>query len=297
MSNYTIREVEIFSGIKAHTLRVWERRYDLHISKTLRNQQRIFSNDDLKTLLRIAYLYNTGIKISRLASMHEDEIKAMATRLRDAEEPLEIYLNLAIEAMIDLKPDLLNHFISDAIHQYDFEKVIYHLIIPLARQAALFGQISKSRNLREMLTHSIIQQKIINETENILHPETVFEQLFILFTPPDYYYEINLLIVNYLLKKSGSATLYLGKNVSIDVLKKIIELYPQSTLYFDASGDAPDTKFREYITSLSETFPSSKILYSGNKIITQFASLPKHIQVFDSYEALLYWASKGVFSF
>src|ERR671914_977878 len=100
MHFFSIRDIEKMSGIKAHTFRIWEQRYKLIHPKRKESKHRMYDNEDLKHALRIAFLYNQGYKISRIASLGEEEIRKLAIEVRSGSENYQIFVNQLAEASI-----------------------------------------------------------------------------------------------------------------------------------------------------------------------------------------------------
>src|ERR1700759_2585592 len=106
MNAFTIRDIENLCGIKAHTLRIWEQRYQILCPKRKAGNHRLYDNDDLKYLLRIAYLYHNGHKISVLAKLDEAALCELALQLPEAEGTHEIFINQLMEASMDFDQEL-----------------------------------------------------------------------------------------------------------------------------------------------------------------------------------------------
>ena len=118
MNFFSISDIESLTGIKAHTLRIWEQRYDLLNPKRKESKHRLYDNEDLKYILRIAFLYHNGYKISKIVSLSEEEIKKMALETTPGKENYQVFVNQLTEASIDFD-------------QVRFEKILHNLVLHL----------------------------------------------------------------------------------------------------------------------------------------------------------------------
>src|SRR5687767_14826166 len=137
MNHFSIRDIENMSGIKAHTLRIWEQRFQLCCPKRKASKHRIYDNEDLKHILRIAYLYHNGHKISRIAAMTENEIRSLALETKPGAENCEIFINQLMEASIDFNQVYFEKILHTSLLHFGFEKAILSVIFPLLRKIGL----------------------------------------------------------------------------------------------------------------------------------------------------------------
>src|ERR1700744_279229 len=121
MSDFTIRDIENLCGIKAHTLRVWEQRYRLISPKRKAGNHRLYDNEDLKYLLRIAYLYHNGHKISLLAKLNEEELTRLALKIPQPENSNDIFINHLLEASLDFDQEIFDRVLHNIILHMGFE--------------------------------------------------------------------------------------------------------------------------------------------------------------------------------
>src|SRR5688572_25366000 len=130
MNQFSISDIETLSGIKAHTLRIWEQRYNFLTPARKESRHRIYSNDDLKSILRISYLYHKGLKISKIAALSEEEICKRSLQTDGHRVDFEIYLNRLTEASIDLNQELFEEIIEQVISQAGYESSVLKVFFP-----------------------------------------------------------------------------------------------------------------------------------------------------------------------
>src|SRR5262245_962719 len=134
MNFFSIRDIENLTGIKANTLRIWEQRYQLFNPKRRESKHRFYDNEDLKFILRIAYLYNNGYKISQIAGFSPDEIRKMSLELKPSEDNLEIFINQLTEAAIDLDQVRFDKILHTLVLHTGFEKSVTRVLFPLLKR-------------------------------------------------------------------------------------------------------------------------------------------------------------------
>src|SRR5258708_32447718 len=122
MNGFSVSDIENLTGIKAHTLRMWEQRYSFLNPKRKQSKHRFYDNEDLKFILRIAYLYNNGFKISKIACFCEDEIKKLALELKPGAENYDIFINQLTEASIDFNQNRVEKILHNLVLHVGFER-------------------------------------------------------------------------------------------------------------------------------------------------------------------------------
>jgi MerR family transcriptional regulator, light-induced transcriptional regulator len=209
---FSIKELESLSGIKAHTIRIWEQRYKfLKPSRTLTNI-RTYSNEELKTLLTVALLNKHGYKISRIDNMRPDQRRQEVLHLSDAEARNEQLVNDLIGAMIDLDFIQFEALLTQHISQQGLYTAISGVIFQFLQKVGILWQTNRIHPAHEHVASCIVRQKLISAIDQ-LPPASKAKPLFLLFLPEAEHHELGLLFVYYLLKERGLPVLYLGANV------------------------------------------------------------------------------------
>ena len=258
--SFTIKELESLSGIKAHTIRIWEQRYKfLQPSRTSTNIRR-YNNEELKTLLTVALLNKYGYKISRIDEMQPGQRTEAVLRLQQPDALDEHVINELIGYMIDLKSSEFEKLLTDCITQYGIEKTITGIIFLFLERVGILWQTNRLRPVQEHIVSAIIRQKIIHAIDGL--PLTTFSSpLFILFLPEDEHHELGLLYVYYLLRKRGLATIYLGANVPLKDVEYIVQIKSPQYLYLHLTSLPRKLKFSRFVELLQGS--QTKIIISG----------------------------------
>jgi MerR family transcriptional regulator, light-induced transcriptional regulator len=264
MNFFSIRDIENLTGIKAHTLRVWEQRYQLFNPKRRESKHRFYDNDDLKYILRIAYLYNNGYKISQIAAFSEEQISKMALELRPNDDNLEIFINQLTEAAIDLDQVRFDKILHTLVLHAGFEKSIMKVLFPLLKRIGLLWLTGNVIPAQEHFASALIIKKMLVAIDGLEKCPNNCGRKVLLFTPVGELHEIPLLFMHYMLKKNGVPHIYLGKNVSLDMLDLVCKQHPVNQLYFHVITNLTRCDMKEYVCRLSRLFPDKEIVFSGS---------------------------------
>jgi len=260
MHHFTINDIVNLSGIKAHTLRVWEQRYQILRPKRKESNHRYYDNDDLKEILRIAWLNKNGYKISRIAQMSRRQMIDICSK-PNLEDIKEAILNDFIQAANELDEESFHRAMQSSLLHLGFEKTIFEIFYPLLENIGRNWMSDKIRPVQEHFASEQIKRKILAGIQSLTMPDD--GPLTILFTPVNELHEIPLLVIHYFLKKKGVRVAYLGTNASNSDLAYYIHKKPVCTLHFHLithlSYQSPD----EYIESLLSLFPMQQIVVSG----------------------------------
>ena len=263
MNQFTIRDIENLCNIKAHTLRIWEQRYKLFIPQRKKSKHRIYSNEDLKELLRISFLYHNGYKISRIAELSAEDIKAAVETTLVKDDNYEIFVHKLIEASVDFDKEKFDRIINSLVLRIGLEKCIINVFYPFLYRIGLLWMTNNVIPAQEHFSSHIIGKKIICATDG-LEPAGRNDKPIVVFAPEGEYHEIPLLAANYFFRKNNNNTIYFGINVSLDTLKYFITNHHScSYLYAHIITRLHQAGLNEYINGLCRAFPEKKILLSG----------------------------------
>lgn len=280
MTFFSIRDIENLTGIKAHTLRIWEQRHNLFNPKRKQSKHRIYDCDDLKYLLRIAYLYNHGYKISRIAGLSEEEIRRLALELKSNGENYEIFINQLTEAAIDFDEHRFNQILHNLVMHAGFEKSVLQVIFPLLKKIGVLWLTGKMHPCQEHFASALIIKKlntVIDQLERPVYIESG-QRRVLLFTPEAEFHEIPLLFMQYLLRKKGVSVIYAGHNVSEETLQTICRHQPVTQLYFHLITNLIGCELSQYLQRLSTLFPDKEIV-CGCSMGCQSAWLPNNVRL------------------
>jgi DNA-binding transcriptional MerR regulator len=262
MNNFSIKDIERLSGIKAHTLRIWEQRHGLSFCKRKESQHRYYDNDDLKKVLRIAFLYHQGYKISRIALLSEDQINELANGSL-AEQNFDIFINQMVEASIDYDQPRFEKIVQNALIHLGFEKSITRVFYPFMEKIGLLWITNHIIPAQEHFSSYLIQKKILVAIEELETAIVKDDVTVLLFCPEGEFHEIPLLVIRYLLKKNGIRMVYFGVNTSVAKLEYYCMYKPATHLCLHFITNFSNKEPGEYLACLTKKFPGKKIVASG----------------------------------
>ena len=260
--SFTIKELESLSGIKAHTIRIWEQRYKfLSPSRTSTNIRR-YNNEELKTLLTVALLNKYGYKISRIDEMHPEQRTEAVLKLQEPDAHDEYVINEMIGCMIDLKSNEFEKLLTKQIAQQGIENTITGIIFLFLERVGILWQTNRLRPVQEHIVSAIIRQKIIYAIDGLPFPEAV-SPLFILCLPEGEHHELGLLYVYYLLRKRDIPVIYLGSDVPLKDIQYILQAKSPQYIYLHLTSFPGQPKFQRLLQQLQQDAGATTIVLSG----------------------------------
>ncbi len=259
--SFTIKELESLSGIKAHTIRIWEQRYQfLKPARTTTNIRR-YNNEELKTLLTVALLNKYGYKISRIDEMQQEQRIQAALELEQPVARQEYVINSLIGCMVDLKNIEFEKILNQQFAENGVEETVTGVIFSFLERVGILWQTSRLRPVQEHITSCIIRQKIIHAIEGLPFA-TQESPLFVLFLPEGEHHELGLLFVHYLLRKQGLPALYLGANVPLNDIEYVVQVKQPSYIYLHLTT-FPQSRYNRLLQQIQKHSTGSTLILSG----------------------------------
>jgi len=278
VGTYSIKELEKLSGIKAHTIRIWEKRHNLiHPARTSTNI-RFYSDDDLKKIINVSLLNNHGLKISRIAGMSSDEINRNVLDVTSTQTSASAYIEQLVVAMVDLDEVQFDTLIATLVKKFGFEKTITEAVYPFLEKIGILWQTENINPAQEHFISNLIRQKIIAAID-ALPPVANDKKKMVLFLPEREMHEMGLLFDCYLAKKAGFKVYYLGQSVPHNDLISVVNTHQPQTLVTSVTTTMPKG-ITAYLSQLSEQFSDRRILMTGLQAAELTGNLPVNVQVF-----------------
>ena len=228
--NFSIKDLENLTGIKAHTIRIWEKRYNLLSPNRSDTNIRNYSLTSFQKLLNISYLNNNGLKISKIADLDEDEIPIRVREIASRAKVEDHAINALKMAMINFDQVLFYSTYNNLLENKTFSEIFYDVFLPLLNEIGLLWQTNTITPAHEHFLSVHIKQKILLNTERLqlLEPKPV-SKTFVLFLPDDEIHDIGLLFINYQLRSKGYHTIFLGESVPMESLTDLLEFFNEVT--------------------------------------------------------------------
>jgi DNA-binding transcriptional MerR regulator len=290
MNQFTIRDIENLSGIKAHTLRIWEQRYNILIPKRRESNHRFYDNEDLKQILRISYLYHNGLKISRIAKLENGAIQKMLSDVKTGNS-YEYFVSQLMEASIDFDEDKFEDVLNTALRSDDLENVVLNVVYPFLNKIGLLWVTDHIIPAQEHFSSNIILRKFLVAIDELRQENNQSGKVVLLFTPQREHHEISLLFIQYLLKKNGHKVVYFGDNVPV----KDIELYciekEVTHLHFHLITNFVEKELDAYVLDLAKKFSAYNIAMSGPSV-NAVKVHPENVRLLYSMDEILRYAKE-----
>jgi DNA-binding transcriptional MerR regulator len=278
MGKYSIKELEKLSGIKAHTIRIWEKRHRIIDPSRTSTNIRFYSDDDLKKIINVSLLNNHGLKISRIAEMSAEEMNRRVLEISDLKNDLSIHIDQLIVSMINMDEESFEKILASLILRHGFEKTITEIVYPFLEKIGILWQTQNITPAHEHFISNLIRQKIIVAIDGLPIPPRTARKI-LLFLPEGELHELGLLFFHYICRKSGLRTYYLGQNTPHHDLVKVFEIHkPEFMLTsITSSGNTP---VEDYLNRLSTDFPTATIFASGFQVKRYQGLKVRNIQTF-----------------
>lgn len=275
MSTYSIKDFEQLSGIKAHTLRIWEQRYNLLQPKRTDTNIRFYDDDDLKLILNVALLNDNGVKISKIASMETHELREEVMRLTERSLTHDDQIHALTICMIEMDEERFDKILSTNILKLGFEQTMLNVIYPFMSKIGLLWQTGAINPAQEHFISNLVRQKLIVAIDGQITQGG--GKKFLLFLPEGELHEISLLFASYLIKSKGHKVIYLGQSTTNEDLLSVYKLHQPDYLLTVITTSPSSEYVHDYMTALSERFTNAQILVTGYQVIGQDLTFPENV--------------------
>ncbi len=276
MNAFTIKDLENLTGIKAHTIRIWEQRY--HFLKPQRTDTNIryYNNQELKKILNISLLNKYGFKISQIDKMSDTDINGKIISINSIEAQQENVINVLIQSMVDMDIDGFEIQLEEYISKRGIEKTISQIIFPFMEKIGVLWITGHINPAQEHLVSNIIRQKLIVGTESI-SSRLYNTKSCILFLPEGEFHELGLLFIQYMLKSKGIRVLYLGTNVPVEDVEYVIKHKKPDFIYTHLTSVSTIFSFDRFIQHSLNRFGSVPMIISGRLAASYENKIPPQI--------------------
>ena len=272
---YSIKELALLSGIKAHTIRIWEKRYNVFSPNRTDTNIRRYSEDDLKLALNISMLLKMGYKISHVARMSSEEIRKTVQDGNKYVKPPSVPEAFFISAM-NFDRETFSQRIDETIDEKGMEWTFEELIVPFQRRMGLLWQSGTITPAQEHFASNIIREKLITHTDKL--PKAPIDAPRILFFLPEGdLHEIGIQYFAYHAKKEGFNTIYLGQGVPLPDIIEIGETQNVSAFFVSIINPLPEKELSDLFKTLIKSFPKSPVLATGYQVELYNKIIPKQV--------------------
>lgn len=282
MSTYSIKDLERLTNIKAHTLRIWEKRYGIVDPPRSDTNIRYYTDEDLKKLLNVSILNRHGIKISRIARMSNHEINQKILEVIRPESDYLSQIEGLVVAMIELNEERFERILNQSIIKIGFEESLYHVVYPFFEKVGVLWQTGTINPAQEHFISNLIRMKLFVAIDSLPRVYDSTAKTIVLFLPEWELHEIGLLTYYYLSRKNGYRAIYLGQNVPLNDLFSVGSTARPDVLATYFVSAISQHEMKDYLKQLSEHFKDQQLIISGIQAATIQFDLPDNVRAISS---------------
>jgi DNA-binding transcriptional MerR regulator len=291
-NSFSIKNLEHLSGIKAHTIRIWEKRYNLFEPERTDTNIRLYNLENLQKLLNVTLLYNNGYKISKIALLSSQEITEIVHRLTINKNADDWSIGLFKLAMINFDQRLFTKTFNDLLEQFSFSEVFKNVFVPLMNELGVLWQTNSISPSHEHFITSLVKQKIHAMCEDLQQKSTRrTDRKFVLFLPDNEIHELGLLYLQYEVLNNGFQCVFLGQSVPIESLNNLVDIGEPITFITYFTIEPTQDKIKTYL----ETFNSEiienidcELWVLGYQVQFMSDEMPDKIRKFRSIDDVIY---------
>jgi DNA-binding transcriptional MerR regulator len=263
MSTYSIKDLERLTGIKAHTIRIWEKRYGIVDPSRTDSNIRWYTDADLKRLLNVSILNRHGFKISRIASLTNQQINQKIMEVVRPESDYLSQIESLIVSMIELNEDRFEKILNQSIIKIGFEETLYYVVYPFFEKIGLLWQTGSINPAQEHFISNLIRMKLCVAIDSLPAVTQHDAKKMILFLPEWELHEIGLLTYYYIARKHGIKVFYLGQNVPFQDLVSVGQTVEPDILATYFVSAISNEEMKKYLDDMASCFSKQHILISG----------------------------------
>jgi len=286
MIAYSIKDLESISGVKAHTLRIWEKRYGIIQPHRTITNIRYYKDADLQKVLNISLLNKKGYKISKIATMSTEQVRQKVGEYTEVGHVFEDQLDAMMLSTFELDESKFSIVLDHEISSKGFEETMNDVVYPLLDKLSMMWIAGSVKSVHENFVSNIIKRKTIVEIDRLSRSDSYANIRCLIYLPENESHELSLLFLHYILVKNKSKVINLGIGTPlIDVLegKSIFKAEYIFTIFNDSFSETP---LQPYLDELAKNAKDSKILISGFQTASQNLTLPDNVIILNSIQSV-----------
>ena len=292
-SIFSIKDLENLSGIKAHTIRIWEKRYGVLEPMRTDTNIRLYDLESLQKLLNITLLHNHGYKISKISQFPADKIPQIVRDIVTDKSVKSHAINAFKMAMMNFDQTLFFSTYDNLLSKQTFKEIFYDVYMPLMEELGLLWQTDTISPAHEHFISYLIKQKLLINTEKLqVEQPTKTDKIFVLYLPPNEIHELGLMYLNYEFLLHGYKTIYLGESVPTSSLKDVYKYFENITFVSYVTVEPSKDYINAYIENLKKELliDSNTNLWLIGKMVDEIDEnlLNENISVYQSIKEMTY---------
>ncbi|HMQ60274.1 MAG TPA: MerR family transcriptional regulator [Flavilitoribacter sp.] len=287
MAVYSIKDLEKLSGIKAHTLRIWEQRYGLITPQRTDTNIRYYEDDDLKYVLNVALLNKSGIKISKIASMSPQEVEEQVSKISNLDVREDAQIDALTLAMMEMDEYKFDRIITFNTRRIGFERTMLEVIYPFLDRLSVLWLTGSIDPVQENFISFLIRQKVIAAIDREPLVQGGNANKFMLYLPEGEKQELSLLFMHYLLKARKKQVIYIGQDISLTDLLDACRIHKPAYIFTMISETFAREPAQRYIDRLKDILPDCELLITGYQVVAQNVSSKDNVHILKSLDQTL----------
>lgn len=269
MAVYSIKDLEKLSGVKAHTLRIWEKRYGIINPKRTETNIRYYLDDDLKHVLNISFLNRKGMKISKIASLGKEDIEHKVAEHTEVDIEFENQLDGLTLSLLELNEYQFDKIIETNIKQKGFKETMLEVIYPLLDKLSTMWMTGSINAAHEKFVSNLIRRKTIGAIDQLEITRDKSAKKFLIYLPENENHELSLLFLHFLIKARKFSVINMGLEIGLLELRDAYDIYKPDYIFTIINDSFAEKPLQPYINTLEKEFSDSTILLTGIQLIRQ----------------------------
>lgn len=283
---YSIKDIEEITGVKAHTLRIWEKRYDIIKPERTKTNIRFYTEDHLKYILNLTLLNNNGFKISQIAEMSEEEIKEHTSRISNTKETVEDQLDVLTIGVINLDDNTVNFILDKYIAEHGFVKTMDILINPFLEKLSSFWISGSIKSIHETFISEILRQKTAVELQKLKQPDAKQKKIM-LYLGEDEKQALSIIFLQYLLRSKGLNAILVGFDLSIKDVLDAYQILEPDYIYTIINQQVKDHSIETYVNYIARSIKETSFIISGYLLFSSKMELPTNCKNLNDMDSVI----------
>lgn len=282
MAQYSIKDLERISGVKAHTLRIWEKRYGIVEPKRTDSNIRYYCDTDVKKLMNVAILLHHGYKISKLAGLDPYDLSKKVLEISMIANGNDSQVENLVVAMIEMDESKFEKILNMSIMKEGFENTVFKVLYPFFERIGVLWQAGSIKPAHEHFITNLVKQKIYVAIDSIPAASGNDTRKFLLFLPEWDLHELGLLVYDYIIKSRGFKVIYLGPSVPEDDIYSVSDFLNPDYFLVTFANPIEKEKIETYIQRLAARYPANTIFITGHQTAGLTCTIPSNITIITS---------------
>jgi methanogenic corrinoid protein MtbC1 len=282
MSKYSIKDLEKITGVKAHTIRIWERRYGIIQPERSKTNIRSYSDSDLRKLLNVSMLNSSGIKISHLAKLSTIDLEAKILELSRSNKSIGFHIEKLTLATVNFNEELFESILSRYILESGMESTIVEVLFPFFERIGVLWQVGSIGPAQEHFISNLIRQKLFASIDSLSGKSVEGASKVLIYLKEGELHEVGILFYNYILRRNGFSTLYLGQNLPFKDLVSAVNDYNPDYIISSFISPINPEDINVYLLSMEKSFKNIELMVTGLQLKQEGVEVPDSMKLITS---------------